>query len=339
MKGKLIMKIKQKAICLISVIVLLLSLSTIGLAIDNTSNNSTSPASSEVIAPFRYTAADEATYYPINPNTPEWSTMQTSDELIAACRISEDALKNMTTEEVVDAVLSFPLIIDLYAYNNLDTALKHLSTISDAYRELLTRDDAAHILSQALISAHSVESESTSKLPSYTIEILLSDQRLMGSDKEANYWESYPYATRAYTTTPNGTSVEVIYTGEQFDSATRDEIDEEFRNRYPQATLMESSTTRYNCHNFAWNSQSPRGYCMNNPFPYMSDGSYTKTKTPVAMAKIYYEGEHSGIISPSYTGGPFVPTVFSKWGSGPLVQHRENYSPYSGSISYWEPAN
>ncbi len=333
------MKIKQKAICLISVIVLLLSLSTIGLAIDNKPNNSTSSVASGVIAPFRHTAADEATYYPINPNTPEWSALQTSDELIAACRISEDALKNMTTEEVVNAVLSFPLLIDLYAYNDLDTALEHLSTISDAYRELLTRDDAAHILSQALVTAHCVETESTSKLPSYTIEILLSDQRLMGSDKGANYWESYPHAARAYTTTPNGSSVEISYTGEQFDSATKDEIDREFRNGYPLATLLESSSTRYNCHNFAWNSQAPRDYWMRNPSKYMSDGSYTKIRAAVAMAKIYYEGEHSGVISPSYTGGPLVPIVLSKWGSGPLVQHRENYSPYSGSISYWELAN
>ncbi len=334
------MKIKQNILCIISIIALLLSLPAIGLAVDSTQDNSKSPASHEVIELPHDAATDEAIYYPINPSTPEWSTLQTSDELIASCKISEDALKNMTTEEVVDAVLSFPLLIDLYAYNNLDTALEHLSTISDAYRELLTRDDAAHVLSQALVSAHSVETENTSKLPFYTIEILLSDQRLMDSEKEPNCWESLPYAADATTTTPNGTAVEIFYRGELLDSATKEEINKEFREKYPLATYIESSSTRYNCHNFAWNSQAPVSYWMNDPSPYMSDGSYTEITTPVASGKIYYEGEHSGIIDPSYTPPtPLVPIVVSKWGNGPLMQHRENYCPYSGSISYWKLAN
>jgi len=113
---------------------------------------------------------------------------------------------------------------------------------------------------------------------------------------------------------------------------------------YPNATLLSDSTSNYNCHSYAWYSDSTSNiYWMSNPSAYMTDGSYTQyTGAPVAAApgyRMYYNyGDHSAII---YVAGP-VPsysdiTVISKWGPGPLMMHKASDSPYSSRIlTIWQ---
>ena len=57
----------------------------------------------------------EAYQYPIVPGTAEWASFKTRMEKVAACQIPESILKNMTTEALVETVMNYPLLVDIFA--------------------------------------------------------------------------------------------------------------------------------------------------------------------------------------------------------------------------------
>ena len=69
--------------------------------------------------PISTTITEVNKYYSTTPNSLEWKSYVTSNEMIAACRIDQKKLNSMTTEEVVDAVLCFPMLVDLYCFGTV----------------------------------------------------------------------------------------------------------------------------------------------------------------------------------------------------------------------------
>ncbi|MEY4928160.1 MAG: hypothetical protein RI894_2598, partial [Bacteroidota bacterium] len=100
--------------------------------------------------------------------------------------------------------------------------------------------------------------------------------------------------------------------------------------QYPNATFVSTSTTKYNCHSYAWNSTSTsNNYWVNDPSPYWLDGSYTFVATSTNAQKWYYAngGDHS---ANTYSGVTFQ----SKWGKWPVMRHAWNYCPYTYSTMW-----
>ena len=129
--------------------------------------------------------------------------------------------------------------------------------------------------------------------------------------------------------TPFGSEVQV---SEEIEIMT-DEMKESWRQdiatHYPNTVYLGEATSKYNCHAYAWSvSEGGEKYWMNDPTPYMTDGSYTLTNSADPKAtKIYYYNDnpyelHSAIKS---FGGYFV----SKWGSLCLIRHAPNDCPYN----------
>lgn len=139
---------------------------------------------SELLDEFTYLSLDgqvipENKYYAVTSASPEWKTFKASRQMEDACRIGDATIDEMSTEQLVEAVVTFPLLIDLYAYNDLDYALDRLAQKSDAYRELRQRDDAVECLTALYdnIVANSNRYNECS-LTTLTLEILLSDSKL-----------------------------------------------------------------------------------------------------------------------------------------------------------------
>lgn len=139
---------------------------------------------SELLDEFTYLSLDgqvipENKYYAVTSASPEWKTFKTSRQMVDACRIGDATIDGMSTEQLVEAVVTFPLLIDLYAYNDLDYALDRLAQKSDAYRELRRRDNAVECLT-ALYDNIVANSNRYTKcsLTTLTLEILLSDSKL-----------------------------------------------------------------------------------------------------------------------------------------------------------------
>lgn len=76
---------------------------------------------------------------------PDTSNMS-AVSILSACRISSDILESMTDEQLAQAVIDFPLLIDVGALSSFEFGVECLPKNSDAYKELLTREGAKDAL-------------------------------------------------------------------------------------------------------------------------------------------------------------------------------------------------
>lgn len=75
-------------------------------------------------------------------NSTAWQTMERPDR-IAACQIPSEQLDNLSTPELVQAVLAFPFFVDIYAFDSIDTGYACLLSECRALQTLVTRPDRA----------------------------------------------------------------------------------------------------------------------------------------------------------------------------------------------------
>lgn len=282
--------------------------------------------------------------YNLTPENPGWAKLSNKQEMLAATQIPSDVLKEMTTEEVVNAVLDYPLVIHIYAYDSYEAGLKALAEESDAYKELLNRPDGGNELVKKL-QVNNKLSKGDSSLQELTLSVLLTDGPIWNSvTNKSAAKDLILAATNSSVKTPKGTTVPVIIRGEELSSTQRTQLNTSYINAYPNATFVSTSTSKYNCHSYAWYSESTSNtYWMNNPSAYMSDGSYSSVTSlinAVIGTRVYYDnGEHSGVVYQA--GGPLASAkylkVISKWGTAPLMKHQADYSPYaSNNLTIWK---
>ena len=121
--------------------------------------------------------------YKITPKDEGWKTFTTRDQMVQACSIPSEILKKMTTKEVVDAVVDFPLFItNMYAYSTDEEAIKALLDISDAFTELTTRKDSGKELQNKISYFEKANiSEAEKSLYIKAIEILLTEEYIWKS--------------------------------------------------------------------------------------------------------------------------------------------------------------
>lgn len=140
------------------------------------------------------------------------------------------------------------------------------------------------------------------------------------------------------TTTPRGTTVSAICVTTELTASQIAQRNSYVDAAYPSATRETNASRKYNCHSYAWYSQSTSNYrWINTPQDdkYWTDGSYRRVActacihTPPSSApngsKVsYVYSDHSAIKVSS--------THFrSKWGDYPRMYHPWSYSPYNDS--------
>lgn len=88
--------------------------------------------------------------YLIKPGTEEWVKLGTVQNKREACRIPEETLKRMSNDELIEAIMEYPFLVDIYLFGPegepLRTAAKSVYEGCDALRELLSRRDGAEAL-------------------------------------------------------------------------------------------------------------------------------------------------------------------------------------------------
>jgi len=87
-------------------------------------------------------SASDAYDYPIKPGTDGWRAFTSHDEMLEACQIPEDILKNMSTKALVKTVLEYPLLGDIHAYNSIQQGFEAVASRFNGLSELLNRKDA-----------------------------------------------------------------------------------------------------------------------------------------------------------------------------------------------------
>lgn len=151
--------------------------------------------------------------------------------------------------------------------------------------------------------------------------------------------------TETTVKTPAGSSVTAYkWVSGEYSTDNKNEIRDAILEEYPNVTIISPASTKYNCHSYAWYSQSTsNAYFIPNPSKYYTDGSYsliTSSTSPLVPStvpsgsKVRYVGDdHSAIV---YSTSKLT----SKWGPGCVVRHAPMEGPYDGvtSFKYYERA-
>lgn len=80
--------------------------------------------------------------YPVKPGDQKWKEFKSSDEMYEACQIPDDVLLRMSTKDLVETCLNYPLISTLYAYNDLQKGFFSLAKRFNGFEELAKRKDS-----------------------------------------------------------------------------------------------------------------------------------------------------------------------------------------------------
>lgn len=295
--------------------------------------------------------------YPIQPSTEKWRELNSKEEKFQACQIPKYILENMKTEELLNVVLAYPLLYDIFAYNNLHQGFEYLVKNFNGLNELFKRKE----LTKKVLNFYSKEKTNENGEKRFKIiflEVLITYPKiydmfsksekielenisiLKKREKEKiNCWSynfldiyknltTYVQTTVTSVKTPNGSKVEVYSDLEELSEYEKAQIDLHFKSSYPKALCKSSSTMKYNCHSYAWYSQDVKNnkYWMNSPEQYIKDKSYIEEAMQISNNKIIYISNniitHSGIITQK-------DEMISKWGRGPLMVHQNNDSPYT----------
>lgn len=86
--------------------------------------------------------------YTVKPGTEEWKTLNSNKEKVDICQLPENILKQTTTKDLFEIVLNYPLLSDIYAFNDIYSGTKKLFNDFNGIQELFNRPDVLDILLQ-----------------------------------------------------------------------------------------------------------------------------------------------------------------------------------------------
>ncbi|MCL5267033.1 MAG: hypothetical protein M1469_02885 [Bacteroidetes bacterium] len=86
--------------------------------------------------------------WPIKPGTADWKALQTHDEMLAVLQIPVDILEKMSTEDLVETCLNYPLFPDVWAFNSFQEGVDKAIAGFNGFRELIARAGAGKPLSE-----------------------------------------------------------------------------------------------------------------------------------------------------------------------------------------------
>src|SRR4051812_33737550 len=93
----------------------------------------------------RQVAAD-AFKFPITPGMPEWRQLNSHAEMVAKSQVPEHKLRAMSTDGLINTVLSYPLLGDMLAFNSIQEGFDTVARNFNGLHALLERPDAGESL-------------------------------------------------------------------------------------------------------------------------------------------------------------------------------------------------
>ena len=310
--------------------------------------------------------------YPITPEDAEWHEIESVEEKIEVCRIPADILCKMTNEQLYEAIMDFPFLVDVFIAPSIEAGIESLERTCDAYCELLRRDDVQEFLMEKVAEQNKKRSVELSVKEEFENNVLASlvlfQEDFYGTMSITEIRELTDITTTYETSdtstvnlpviyTPNGTPVEYIKVECDHSQSYHETVAKQVADVY-DVVLVEVGNCKYNCHSFAWyNTLASNEKWINDPAPYMIDGSYTRVMSGgigiscVGVQKgdvIFYgnlsdlDSAHSAKMVNNGTGAPIATAyVYSKWGSYGVYKHTVTSVPEdydTTTVSVWHIA-
>ncbi len=269
--------------------------------------------------------------FPYTPDMPVWTELTQAERLLA-CDIPDSVLAEITSNELVELVLQYPYLVDVYAYGSFSDGISIVASYCTALQKILDEDILkAYITEHDLLNQEALNAWNMihTDIPAVG-SIFLKDYINIFCTSTVSPLSIEPRGTAATVYTPNGTAVAADRDRNELDSWEISSKNSQFQKTYPSIVFVSTATNKYNCHSYAWYQQSTSNrYWINNPAAYMTDGSYTRITSGLsANDKVYYRhssvsADHSAILL-----SPASMIVISKWGDGPLFRHYTYECPY-----------
>lgn len=338
------------------VIITVLNYSDVALgAIDN-------KATYTITTEFDYTFAKEE----------DWKSLS-KQEKIESCQIPQYIADKMSTEVLIDSVLSNPLMVDLLIYDRYEDGYATVKSEVEVFDTLLEREDLYDVLVEkytayckgttdeeimnsiylsVLMAQPEIVRTGKSKSIQMVNELLESkDMHVYAASVEehmekitqlSDVMRNYVligYYNTVYISTPKGNRIEALeFVGLDYNELQKSAMHNEITSAYQICSYISPASARYNCHSYAWYSQATSNpYWINHSSceVYITEGSYYKVNTATANDKIHWcAGNHSGIIvGVGSQAGNMV--VISKYGKCGVYTAYVEDVPYAGSYSYY----
>lgn len=93
--------------------------------------------------PFYYS---DTYQYPVLPGTDEWKKLNSLAEKVAVCQIPYQKLKSISTEGLLETLLSYPLIIDYVAFDEMQVGFNRIKTENNGFAELYERKNVYDVI-------------------------------------------------------------------------------------------------------------------------------------------------------------------------------------------------
>lgn len=97
--------------------------------------------------------------YPITASDSEWNNFKTLQEKLDAIQIPTDLLGKMSTEDLLETVMNYPLLGDLMVYSDVQTGIDKVSAKFNGLDELLNRDDVGEIMMEYYLNLQAINSD------------------------------------------------------------------------------------------------------------------------------------------------------------------------------------
>lgn len=81
--------------------------------------------------------------FPVKPGTLNWKTLKNNAEKVEACQVPKDVLPLLKTPELIQTCLTYPLLPDMFAFNNIKDGFQKFEDDFNGFRELINREDAS----------------------------------------------------------------------------------------------------------------------------------------------------------------------------------------------------
>lgn len=321
------------------VVAMFLMTSSIAFATSHVENPESEPIGEESTQIYQI---QEPYAYPIVAGSDQWNSFTTKEQRIAACHVDKEILENMATLPLVETVISYPLLVDMYAFNTLAMGIDKVSENFYGITELLNRPDAKDCLAQFMASKSTTRNASDN----VEFECVCAESLLKYLDISPNIADGIELYAQSKVTlyTPKGTGF-LAYKdstwedwralGLNVSEAVARLAHSKVLETYPNNKIVRGISPTYNCHSYAWYStETSNRYWIEDPSDYISDGSYTSTIIPAVGNKAFWRGDsHSAIVTSVSNEGV---RVTSKWGMMGVYTHSIVDCPYSGTVTYWK---
>lgn len=131
----------KKVLCVVLCLLFSIPFSILSVSADNKLENETDARIHSEYYPEDYIGYR----YPVLPGTSTWPYGD-HRKMVEMCQIPEDIYESMTTEELAQSVLAYPLLSDIYAYDSITMGLERVAENFDGLQEFYTRSDNASCL-------------------------------------------------------------------------------------------------------------------------------------------------------------------------------------------------